>query len=127
MLKEGVQVPGLKLVESKAMRRWHGEENERIVKLSALMGVPADELYDISAKPITEVEEMMVEQFKKRVGRKQKRKAAEDAKQLFAYFTTKESSGKLTMVPEDDKRPAVDRVASYFAHVNVLPPPNSNN
>lgn len=123
LLSQGQRVPGFKQVMAESERKWYGDEHERAVKLSAMIGVPIDELYRVSFKPLTEVEELMVEAFKSRVGKKQRNNAAKDARQLFAYFTTKESSGKISVVPEDDPRPAVDRVAVNFAHVNVTPPP----
>lgn len=123
LMSQGVKVPGFKQVMAEPMRRWYGDEHERAVKLSAMIGVPIDALYDVSFKSLTEVEQMMTEAFKSRVSKKQRNVAAKDARQLFAYFTTKESSGKISVVPDDDPRPAVDRVAVSFAHVNVTPPP----
>jgi hypothetical protein len=48
--------------------------------------------------PLTTAEKLVVEAYKKRAGRGQKKKAAEDARQSFAFLTLKETSGTLTLV-----------------------------
>ncbi len=85
--RSGIDVPGYKLVASDARREWYGDEEQRIAKLSNLIGCDKGELYRKSLKPLTEVEKMVVQAFKDRVGRSRKKQAAEDAKQMFAYFT----------------------------------------
>lgn len=122
---QGVSVPGTKLVAAKAEREWFGEEEDRVTKLAALIGCKKEDLYrKPQAMPITEVEKIVVEAFKERVGRKRKKQAAEEARQMFAYYTTKESSGKLTLVTADDSRPPANRAATAFNQVAglTLPP-----
>lgn len=123
---KGVNVPGTKLVKPYASRVWHGQEPQRALDLAALIGCQPVDLYRVSFETITHLEKMVVEAFKSRVGRGQKKKAAEDAKQYFAYFTTKESSDKLTLVAEDDERPAANRVLNSFHQISgLLPPPTT--
>jgi hypothetical protein len=123
LLHNNIPVPGAKLVQAKPKRMWHEEERVRAEKLAALIGVPIDELYEVSFRSITDVEKMVVQAFKSRVGKKQRRQAAQDAKQLFAYYTTKQSSGDLVVVSEDDPRPSVDKASRNIATVNMIPPP----
>lgn len=123
MLRENKRVPGFKYVLVDAKREWHENEHVRAHKLAALIGCDATDLYRIGFTTITEAEQMVVDAFKKRVSKKKRNQAAAEARQAFAYFTTKKSSGNLTVVSDDDPRPAVDRVALNFASVNVLPPP----
>lgn len=119
----GDSVPGFKAVEAKASRKWYGEEQDRVRKLASIIGVPDWELYDVTPKTLTEVEGMIVSSFKSRVSRKKKKQAAEEARQFFAYFTDKKSTGKLTIVPEKDARPAVDKALQSFQQLPAVPPP----
>lgn len=126
MMLSGVAVPGLKIVEAKPVRRWYGPEKDRILKLASVIGVSDFDLYDVVPKVLTDVEAMMIDAFKSRVGKGNKRRAAEDARQYFAYFTDKASSGKLTVVEESDPRPAFDRALKAFGHIQpVLQPPTT--
>lgn len=126
LMMNGTDIPGLKLVEAQARREWHGEEKERAEKLAAVIGCDVTELYRATFKTITDVEKMMVDAFKDRVGRGKKKQAAEDAKQMFAYFTTKQSSGNLSVVSEDDPRPPANRALSSFNQVvGLLPSPTN--
>lgn len=122
---DGVLVPGTKLVEAEAKRHWFGEEEERAVKLAALIGCKPDDLYRKSFQTITEAEDMVVRAFKNNVARNRKKQAAEDAKKMFAYFTTKESSGNLTVVTDDDPRPPANRALKSFTQLAGLIPPSN--
>ena len=124
LLRAGLNIPGWKLVETSPRRHWHGQEDERISKLADLMGCLTTDLYSIEPKSVTAVETMMKDAFKSRVSRTHRNKAAHEANQLFAYFTTKESSGNLTVVEQDDVRPAV-KLADSFAVISahITPPP----
>lgn len=126
LIRTGYDVPGNKLVETHARREWFNETDEKdsVLKLAALIGCPVDDLYSLDRKPLTEVEGMIVAAFKQRVGRKQRKNAAEDAKRMFAYFTLKKSSGTTTVVPLDDPRPAVNRaLQTHGAIVGLISPP----
>ncbi|RTL04954.1 DUF2800 domain-containing protein [Candidatus Dependentiae bacterium] len=115
--RKGIDVPGWKMVQTQAVRHWYGDEDERITKLAALIGCNRHDLYDTKPKGITDVEKMIVDAFKQRVGRSRKKQAAEDAKQMFAFFTTKHSSGNLTLVEDSDPRPAANLAQISFGQI----------
>lgn len=118
LLRQGYSVPGKKLVEVQAKRQWWGSPEDVAAKAAALANCKPDELYTMKLLPITQVEKVIVEAFKKRVGRGKKSQAAEDARRAFAFLTTKQSSGNLTMVDADDPRPAVQNAVSAFTQID---------
>lgn len=126
LLRNGVTVPGHKLVQTEARREWYIEGDEGVFahKLAAAIGCTPEQLYHTKLKTLTEVEGMAVHAFKERVGRKRKKQAAEEAKQMFAYFTLKQSSGNTTVVDEDDPRPPVNKAVQAFQGITINPPPN---
>ena len=123
LLRQGYDVPGFKLVEAQAKRKWYGDENQLAFKIAALAGTDVASVMDIKLIGITEAERMVVEAFKSRVGRGKKKQAAEDAKQAFALLTLKQSSGNLNVAPMDDPRPAANRAAAIFQGVGELVAP----
>lgn len=124
--RTGVDVPGVKVVEARAQRKYYGEEAKIAKDLAALIGCSIDEVYRRKLVTITDAEQMLVEAFKSRVDKKKRKKAAEDAAQMFAYFTLKESSGNLVLVTDDDPRPAVNKAQQNFAGISdILPPPKT--
>lgn len=125
LLHAGHHVPGWKLVEADAQREFYEmDKPERVKALAALAGVKESELYSTKMKGIIEIENMIVDSFKSRVSRSRRQQAAADAKRAYAYFTLKQSSGKLTVAREDDPKPAVNKAERMFAGVNVQPPIN---
>ena len=124
LLVGGIEVPGFKLVEAMPRRVWYGDDKQMIPKLAALIGCSEDALYKRARKGITEIETMTKDAFKSRVSRKNKKLAAEQASQMLAYFTIKESSGSLSVASVDDNRPAVNAALHAFGGVQgILPPP----
>ena len=143
LAREGHHIPGAKLVEAAPKRKYYGEERDVAHKLAALLGEPqltdgVWQLYNLldaypalgtmfrpHLVPLTTAEKLVVEAYKKRAGRGHKKKAAEDGRQSFAFLTLKETSGTLTLVDEDDERPAVNSVQNTFAQINTaaLPAP----
>lgn len=124
LLRSGIAVPGFKLVESEARREWYGDEEESVTKLAALIGCSKEDLYERKRKALTHVEKDLTNAWKARVGRKQRKKAAEDAKQYFAYFTLKKTSGTLSVVGEDDPRPSVNVASMHYGNIaGLIPPP----
>lgn len=120
----GHVIPGAKLVETQARRQYYGDEEDVAKKAAALAGVPVDDVMMKKLMPITSLEKVIVEAFKKRVGRGKKQQAAADARQAFAFLTLKQSSGNLKLVDEDDPAPAVNRAVDSFQQIaGVLPPP----
>jgi hypothetical protein len=126
MLRAGVPVGDLKLVEANPKREWYGtDEDDIATRLSAVVGCKKEDLFRKSLITITDAESLITQAFKARVGRGQKKQAAEDAKHTFAYFTLKKSSGNLTMVSADDPRPAVNKALNAFSGISgLLPPPS---
>lgn len=120
----GHEIPGAKLVETQARRQYYGDEEDVAKKAAALAGVSVNDVMIKKLMPVTSLEKLIVEAFKKRVGRGKKAQAAEDARQAFAFLTLKQSSGNLKLVDEDDPAPAVNRAVHSFKQMTaVLPPP----
>lgn len=118
LARTGHAVPGAKLVEAQAKRTWFGTEEEVALKLSALAGVPLEDVKTTRIMNIGSAEKLVVEEFKKRAGRGRKKAAAEAGKTALAFLTLKKSSGNLSLVDEDDTRPAVNRAQSNFAQIS---------
>lgn len=119
----GVNVPGAKMVEVAPKREYFGDPEEVAKKAAALIGCPVEDVMVSKLLPLTSVEKLVVEAFKKRVGRGKKNQAAADARQSFAFLTLKQSSGGLTLADEDDERPAVNRAQSLVQIAAALTPP----
>ena len=115
-------------METQARRQWYGTEDEAAKKLAAMLGeTDVEKVFTKKLVPITTAEKLVVEAYKKRVGRGRKKKAAEEARQAFAYLTLKQSSGNLVLVDEDDPRPAVNRAQNTFGQIaGALPKPESD-
>lgn len=127
LTRAGIQIPGYKRVLAQARRRYEGDRDELALKISQLIGCHPHDLYrEPELLTITDMEKKVIEAFKDRVGRGRKKKAAEDAAKMFAFFTTKESSGNTTLVPLSDKRPAVNISEQTFGAVSALIPATSN-
>ena len=142
LARGGHAVPGAKLVETQAKRKYYGEEDEVAVKLAAMLGDRNAEeamgayrkvmedypvlarLYRQSIVPITTAEKLIISEYQRRVGRGRKKKASEEAKQAFAFLTLKQSSGNLVLVDEDDPRPAVNKIQNTFSQITGLIPPS---
>lgn len=142
LAREGHAIPGAKLVEAQAKRRYYGTEQDVAHKLAAMLGDQGLtdgvwQLYNLMQAypalatmfrphlvPLTTAEKLVTEAYKKRAARGQKKKAAEEAKQSFAFLTLKETSGTLTLVDDSDERPAVNPTQNTFAQIAAaLPPP----
>lgn len=120
--RQGISIPGFKRVEAQARRSYYGEKNKIAQELASLIGCDIKEVYkEPDLLNIGDMEDKIVAAFKARVGRGKKKKAAEDARKMFAYYTLKQSSGNTVLVPLDDKRPAVNVPEKYFGNV-LLPP-----
>lgn len=122
LARGGTTIPGFKVVEAQARRKWVGDAAEVM---------PA--LYEITQDPdvwerfaprqlvgITEAEAMLVRAARDAAPRGKKDAASAEMKERFAFLTTKQSSGNLTLVPLSDERPAIDRPKQLFGSV-VLP------
>lgn len=118
LLMQGFDIPGAKLVEVKERRQWYGDPDDTAKKAAALAGKNVDELMTKpKLLPLTQVEAMVVETYKLRAPHGKKKKAAEEAKQAFAFLTIKQSSGNLTVADDTDPRPAVKGRVEAFNQI----------
>lgn len=90
----GTKFDGYKVVEGKSQRKWTDEY--AVASELELQGYDESVIYEKKLKGLTAVESLM--------GKKQ-------FEQVLGKFVEK-SQGKPTLVPESDKRPAIDRNAS---------------
>lgn len=111
----GTPIPGFKLVDKNARRKWVSSD-AAVADFLEMMGCDRAEVLPPSLVTITEAEK----QLRAAVGSAKDFKAAKE--RLSLDFTIKESSG-LTLAPESDKREAVDAVARAFGSVTITPPP----
>jgi len=109
----GVKIPGHKLVEAQRRRKWSGEPADIAGRLQHLSGgrLSPKDVLKLDLLPLTDVEKKLVAAYRDAVPPDQKNAASEQARQAMAFLTTKDTSGNLSLVPEDDKRPAIARGA----------------
>lgn len=106
-LRAGASIPGFKLVEKVARRKWTGEEEEVAGYLELMHDMPLDLVRPRKLATVTEIERMLKAQGLEK-------KERDD---VMIKFTSKESSG-LTIAPMSDRRPAVDAIATDYAGVS---------
>lgn len=123
IMRQGYDIPGLKVVETWPRTKWYGEPAEIGPKLAALIGCPVEDVMEYTLIPTSQAKEMVVEKFKAMAARGKKKQAAEEATKALAFLTTKDSTGNLTVVPETDSRPAVAKGPAMFAQLGLLPAP----
>jgi len=120
-LMQGGFVPGYKLVEARAARKWWDAEGSSENTARALMRLigteDLDDVYPRKLITITEAENWLKRVYREAAPRGQKKQAAEMAGKALAALTLKESSGSLVMVETSDTRPAYDRVKNVFHQV----------
>lgn len=90
-IDENKQWPGLKLVEGISRRKWLDEDEASNTILARCPELSEDEIFNMKLKPITSIEKV--------VGKKRFEKLLSDV--------VIKPQGKPTLVPEDDKRPAM--------------------
>lgn len=125
MLMSGGAIPGYKLVEAQARRKWYGEPEQVAAALAALLGADADTVFPRKLMTITSAERMLKARYTEGLTKKaDKDKALTAAYEYLAQLTNKDTSGNLTLVPESDKREAagVRNTSQTFGTV-MLPPP----
>lgn len=110
-LMAGGKVPGWKVVEKIARRKWVASDSAVADWLELMYGVPREESCPPSLVTITDAKKLL----KDYAGRE---RYADAEKALTTQFTIKESAG-LTTAPESDKRPAVEPVAAEFGSVQL--------
>lgn len=113
MLEQGQTVPGFKLVEKMARRKWQSAGDDVAGYMATVYGIDVNEILPPSLVTITEAEKLLA----LKISDKAALKAAKDDVSL--RFTIKESSGT-TMAPESDRREAINREpAKAFAGVTI--------
>lgn len=115
LANSGQPVPGFKLVDKVARRKWI-DSDSAILDFLEMNGVDRKEAAPPTLGGITETEKLL----RAAVGNAADFKVAKERMSL--DFTIKDSSG-LTLAPESDKREAVDAVARAFGSVTITPPP----
>jgi hypothetical protein len=100
-LMSGLPVPGMKLVKGRASRSWALGENATINTLMGAMGLQLKDCY-------VEPKLCSPAQIEKKLPKGAKK--SDDFTSL-----VKTSSGKPSMVPESDKRPALEGVAAQYS------------
>lgn len=123
-----IVVPGCKVVEAGARRRWADDTTATLYGLGAL-AFPAQDADDNEVLRtlaprkligITEAEKLVIEAAALGVEDAGERRAAiAKAKEAFSALTVKGSSGALSLVPLSDPRPPVNRAAKHFGGVIV--------
>lgn len=116
-LQAGTQIPGLKLVNGRGSRAWALPEEEMAEKL-VKMGIPKTAIYETKLVSPAKAEKLT---WEKRDGTKVSL-TERQLKRMDQEYVTK-MSGKLTVVPESDSRPAVVMNAApmFSAVVEVAP------
>ena len=115
MAKVGVYIPGHKLVEPVG-RRTYDDASTVALKMAEATDLPITNFYEPPTPLGITAMEAKIKQLTP--VKSKERKEALDA---FALLTTKKSSGNLTLVAEDDPRPAVNSAQSAFAGVASIP------
>ena len=101
----GMAIPGWKLVDKRATRRWISEEDvEKELKVKYDLG--DDEIYERKMKSPAEMEKLMPGKNK------------DVRSKMIAPLVTKQSSG-VVLVPATDKRPAAKTDGSEFDSVEI--------
>lgn len=110
-LLAGGSVPGWKVVEKIARRKWVASGEAVADWMELMYGAPREEVCPPSLVTITDAKKLL----KDYAGRE---RYADAERALTTQFTIKESAG-LTTAPESDKRPAVEPVAAEFGSVQL--------
>lgn len=125
LARAGVYIPGWKLAEARAMRRYEHDTDTTLALIVEMTNgeIPLDEIAPRTVIGITEMEATLKRHFRsKKTGRKAQNEASETASLLFADLTTKDTSGTLSLVRETDHRPAVNPT-SAVTRIVAMPPP----
>ena len=120
MALRGHHIAGAKLVEASPKREYFYGEETTIEKVMALSGADIDTVAPRKPIAMSYAEKLVVDAYKARVAVSKRRKASEDARHAFAFLTTKQTSGKLQLVNEDDPRPPVNAELLHFGQVQGL-------
>ncbi len=120
----GTVFPGFKLVEATARRRWSGTPQEiadRLIEMSN-HSLDLDAVMPRELISITAIEPRLAKITAEHAVPGKKKDASAAFKRDFASLTEKTSSGALTLVPEEDRKPAVTPAAKDFEQVEIETP-----
>lgn len=113
LVKRGQDVPGFKLVWAKTMRQWHLDPVKTAESIIRLTGCDWDDIYPRQLINITAAEKLLKNAYKARQVGGSAKAAAAQANKDFAYFTTKQPTGAIALVPETDSRQAINRAQGF--------------
>lgn len=121
LARAGTPIPGFKLVEAQAKRKYEGEQAVLADTIALTTGLDLDEIFPRKLLGITDMEAAVKRAFKENAGKKraEQNEAARLAGEFFAQLTTKQSSGNVSLVPLADPRPALDVVERDFGAITL--------
>lgn len=120
--RAGVYVPGHKVVHSSQRRAYpkgkHAETAEEIIKISENQ-LTLDDVYPRTLLGLTDMEKLLKTPPKggNALTKIEKKRRSD----LFAFVAPKQVSPNVSLVPESDKRPAVNMTQLAFSNVTVPP------
>lgn len=136
----GMHIPGQKLVEATPRRGWALDEfmppavegltdddRENIAQafiarsLAEDAGVADEKFRPSTLLGITKAEQLLKDSVREAAPKGKKKEMVAEAVKRMAFLTTKKSSGTLSLVSEDDPRPAVNRAAGAFGDIVQIP------
>jgi len=117
----GQSVPGHKLVQARATRKWKAEPQVVAGELAAVTGLNPERFLRAEPITITEAEKVVTEAVRAGAAPGQQEAAVRSAKEKLAWLAPRAESGTLVLVPDTDPRPAASRLDA-FKGVNILPP-----
>lgn len=112
LARQGVAIPGKKLVLAQARSKWNGEPRVLAGHMQSITGLPANVFLAEKMVTITEAKALAKDAIYKRVGGKAAaKKDIEEANKAIAALTIKDTSGNLVLVDREDKRPEINTAA----------------
>jgi hypothetical protein len=118
--REGIEIPGHKLVHAWGRRKWFGRDDELAATLMRLLEVDIDQVAPRALITITAAETELKRKFKSQNVGGSAKAAASAATQTISAMCLKEPSTSTTLVPISDSREPV-RPNSAFDSVRILP------
>lgn len=117
------QIPGYKLVEAQAKRKWTGDVDAIAEKLAALVDdcAPPEYFIEPKLKGITEVEKYVRDYVRKEAPKGKQKENVKAVNHALALLTTKATSGNVVLVPNSDSRLPVNRTLANFGDVVAIP------
>jgi hypothetical protein len=111
LARGGTAIPGKKLVLAQARSKWNGDPREIAGSLGQIAGIPGNVFIQPKLISITDARTLVKNAIYERVGQKNSKKLVEEANKAMAPLMIRDTSGNLTLVDYDDKRPAVNMLA----------------